>query len=99
MEAHYGETDWTLAAYAIHLGSHEAHYPFGETTGQGTTTCPLQLPQQQDPQNSEVTLQSSAVILFASHPTSQEERRVRWEEATVASHHELKWLMVEMQFV
>lgn len=48
MEAHYGETGWTLAAHAIHLGSHEAHYPFGETTGQGTTTCPLQSPQQQD---------------------------------------------------
>lgn len=74
MEAHYGETDWTLAAHAIHLGSHEAHYPFGETTGQGTTTCPLQSPQQQDPQNSEVTLDSTlrsfAVILFASQPTS-----------------------------
>lgn len=74
MEAHYGETDWTLAAHAIHLGSHEAHYPFGETTGQGTTTCPLQSPQQQDPQNSEVTLDSTlrsfAVILFASEPTS-----------------------------
>lgn len=46
-----GKTDWTLAAHAIHLGSREAHYPFGETTGQSTKTMPLQTPQQQDPQN------------------------------------------------
>lgn len=39
MEAHYQKTVWTLAPRIIHLGSYEAHYPFGATTGQGTTTC------------------------------------------------------------
>lgn len=47
MEAHYKDTAWTSAAHAVYLGSHKAYYPFGESTGQGTTTCPLQLPQQQ----------------------------------------------------
>lgn len=84
-EAHYRETGWTLATHAIHLGSHGAHYPFGETTGQGATTCPLQLPQKHVPQNSKVTLDGTLlffppVILFASQPTSREEMtRMRWE--------------------
>lgn len=104
VEAHYWETAWTLASHAIYLGSHEAHYPFGETTGQGTTTCPLQSSQQQGLQNSEVTwdstFQSFAVILFAIQSASQEEtRRMRWEKATAASHYELGWLMVIMQSV
>lgn len=29
-------------------GSRKAYYPFGESTGQGNATCPLQSPQQQD---------------------------------------------------
>ncbi len=80
MEAHYGKTDWTLTAHAIHLGRHEAHYPFGESTGQGTATCPLQSPQQQDPQNSEMawygTLQSFAVI-SANEPREKEKDEMR----------------------
>lgn len=69
MEAHYWETAWTLAAHTIHFWSHEAHYPFWETTGQDTTTCPLQSPQQQDLENSEVTFhctwQYCSVMLLA----------------------------------
>lgn len=78
MEAHYWETVWTLAVQAIHLESHEAHYPFGGTRGQGTTTCLLQSPQQ-DLQNCDVrwdsTWQSFAIVLFVIWPNCQEEMR------------------------
>lgn len=80
-EAHYRETGWTLATHAIHLGSHGAHYPFGETTGQGATTCPLQLPQKHVPQNSKVTLDGT--LLFSSQLSyllvSRQAGR-RWQE-------------------
>lgn len=66
-EAHYRETGWTLATHAIHLGSHGAHYPFGETMGQGATTCPLQLPQKHVPQNSKVTLDGTLLFFPPSY--------------------------------
>lgn len=52
MEAHYEDTAWTLAAHAVYSGGRrKAYYLFGESTGRGNATCPLQSPQQPDLQD------------------------------------------------
>lgn len=53
----FWQRDWSLLwGHSLDLGrphrlfgvSRKAYYPFGESTGQGSATCPPQSPQQQD---------------------------------------------------
>lgn len=79
-------------------GSCKAYYPFGESTGQGNATCPLQSPRQQDlPEwryTAHYSFTPSAPESASSEAVKRRQLKNTKNKTGTVSQYELGWLKV-----